>query len=203
MEKRPTDWRENDQGVAWSPEDLQIVQAIKELPDLEPPRSLTPSVMEVIHRKRLPAWRRLYWWVTSPQRITVTPLRAFPVLASFVFVLVVASWLLLNRQVSGPIQLPGQERTQVVFTLGLSQARSVAVIGTFNGWNPRGFEMKFDEVQRIWSLSLSLPEGRHEYAYLVDGQTVIPDPETVFYQEDGFGNKNSVIILKQENGKDV
>jgi hypothetical protein len=61
--------------------------------------------------------------------------------------------------------------------------------------------MQFNPEKRVWSLTVRLPEGRYEYALLVDGQKVLPDPEASLYQDDGFGNENSVMILRMKNEK--
>ena len=63
--------------------------------------------------------------------------------------------------------------------------------------------MKKDRQLGVWSLELSLPEGRYEYGFLVDGQRVIPDPRALIHQDDGFGNRNSVLILRNKNGEKV
>jgi 1,4-alpha-glucan branching enzyme len=102
-----------------------------------------------------------------------------------------------NVQVQDTKQLP------VVFTLKVPGASSVAVIGTFNQWNAKGFEMKGDKERGVWSITLSLPQGRHEYAFLVDGKKVITDPQAAFYEEDGFGSQNSVLVLRGENGQNT
>ena len=33
--------------------------------------------------------------------------------------------------------------------------------------------MQWDKERELWSITLSLPEGRYEYAFLIDGQRVI------------------------------
>jgi hypothetical protein len=183
--------------------DLQIARSIRDLPDLEPAATLLPSVMEALRGRKISLWRRLYAWATSPHAVTITPLRALPAGAFLVLLFFLAMWLLPGKRDPLVTRVSQQERASVVFTLALPGAHSVAVIGSFNGWNPRGFEMKFDETKKSWSITLPLPEGRHEYAYLVDGEKVVPDPGAVFFQEDGFGNRNSVLILKEKNGKDI
>ena len=101
------------------------------------------------------------------------------------------------------VQVTATKQLPVVFTLKVPGASSVAVIGTFNEWNAKGFEMKGDKERGVWSITLSLPQGRHEYAFLVDGNKVISDPQAVFYEEDGFGSQNSVLVLRGENGQNT
>ena len=49
----------------------------------------------------------------------------------------------------------------------------------------------------VWVLELRLPEGRHEYAFLVDGKMLVTDPSARFSQDDGFGNKNSILFVTE------
>lgn len=48
------------------------------------------------------------------------------------------------------------------------QARKVQLAGTFNRWQPGETGLKKDSNGK-WKVSLSLPSGRYEYRYLVDG----------------------------------
>jgi 1,4-alpha-glucan branching enzyme len=81
----------------------------------------------------------------------------------------------------------------VTFSLADKEARSVYLIGSFNGWKPEGYAMKLDRRSNRWVLEISLPPGGHEYAYLIDDKQAIPDPRATFYKMDGFGSRNSVI----------
>lgn len=181
--------------------DLQITRWIKEMPDLEPPSRLLSSVMEALQPKRSPWWRRMYLWAQTPKTVHLTPLKLAPV-AAVLFVAILVSSLLLFRQKEAPyLQSSGERPIPVVFSLNLSGAQSVSVIGTFNAWKPRGYEMQLDRELKRWSLTVSLPEGRHEYMFLVDGQKMILDPEALIHQEDGFGNQNSVLVLRRANGE--
>jgi hypothetical protein len=181
--------------------DLQITRWIKEMPDLEPPSRLLSSVMETLQPKRSPWWRQMYLWAQTPKTIRLTPLKLAPV-AAVLFVAILLSSLLFLRQKETPyLQSSGERPIPVVFSLNLSGAQSVSVIGTFNAWKPQGYEMQLDRELKRWSLTVSLPEGRHEYMFLVDGQKMILDPEALIHQEDGFGNQNSVLVLRRKNGE--
>jgi hypothetical protein len=72
-------------------------------------------------------------------------------------------------------------------------AKDVAVMGTFNGWDPEAgrlapsgdgwFESHFD-----------LPSGRHQYQLLVDGEPVTPD-DAPGYLPDDFGGRNAIVVV--------
>jgi len=183
--------------------DRQIVRSIEQLPDLEPPRELVTFVMQSLKPKRLPWWRRAYLWAKAPRAITITPLRAIPAGVAIVVILALTFFLISPNKGRLNVQVQDTRQSPVVFTLNVPGASSVAVIGTFNQWNAKGCEMKGDKERGVWSITLSLPQGRHEYAFLVDGKKVITDPQAAFYEEDGFGSQNSVLVLRGENGQNT
>jgi 1,4-alpha-glucan branching enzyme len=82
-------------------------------------------------------------------------------------------------------------------------ASRVELIGSFNQWRPGDFVMKWDESRKAWVVSLDLQKGRYEYAFLVDGVKVVPDPNALIYRDDDFGNKNSILIVERNNGHEA
>ena len=46
----------------------------------------------------------------------------------------------------------------------------------------------------LWSLSVKLQPGRYEYMFVVDGRWVT-DPNAIAHADDGFGNRNAVLLL--------
>ena len=181
--------------------DLQITRWIKEMPDLEPPSRLLSSVMEALQPKGSPWWRRMYLWAQTPKTIRLTPLKLAPVAAVLIVVILLSSLLFLRQKEAPYLQGSGERRIPVVFSLSLSGVQSVSVVGSFNAWKPQGYEMQLDRELKRWVLAVSLPEGRHEYVFLVNGQKMILDPEALIHQEDGFGNQNSVLVLRRKNGE--
>ena len=172
-----------------------LVQWLHQMPQLEAPGALLPAVMQGIRSVRLPWWRRALRWARTPRSVTVVPLRLVPTAAALLIVAVAAlHWWPQDR--SRPFVAPeSSSKLPVAFTLQLSGVHSVAVIGSFNEWHPNGYEMHQNGQNQSWSIQLQLPPGRYEYAFLVDGQKVIADPQAPFYQDDGFGNQNGVLIL--------
>ena len=184
-----------------SDRDLQIANWVQKMPDLEPPSSLLTSVMQSIQPKKLPWIRRVALWAKSPKSFTFTPMRLAPAVLVLIGILVVSGYWVFKQKDFLPYSNQADSHIPVVFNLNIPEAQAVAVVGTFNGWQPRGYEMQFNPEKKIWSLTVRLPEGRYEYAFLVDGQRVLPDPESSLYQDDGFGNENSVMILRTKHEK--
>jgi hypothetical protein len=191
----------NNQEEQLSDKDLQIAHWVQKMPDLEPPSNLLTSVMQAIEPKKLPLMRRVALWAKSPKSFTFTPMRLAPVAMVLIGILVVSGYWVLRQKDFGSYPSQAESSIPVVFNLNIPEAHGVSLVGTFNGWKPRGYEMQFNPDKKIWSLTVRLPEGRYEYAFLVDGQRVLPDPEASLYQDDGFGNENSVMILRTKNEK--
>lgn len=84
----------------------------------------------------------------------------------------------------------------VRFELVAPAARQVSVAGTFNGWNPAATPLVRSAETGVWSATLSVPAGEHQYAFLVDGERWVADPQAPAV-DDGFGGgrRNSVLTL--------
>jgi 1,4-alpha-glucan branching enzyme len=70
-------------------------------------------------------------------------------------------------------------------------AAAVAIAGTFNDWRPDATQM-FRVSECRWLKDLSLPPGRYEYRFVVDG-TWMPDPRAGEAAPNPFGELNSVL----------
>ncbi len=171
---------------------------IRDMPLVEPPDSLVMSVMESIEPKRLTWRRRVSRWSRTPWSFSVTPMRAIPA-AAFLLALFILPMLWLNQ--GGPTA-PGLgpgNAIPVVFSLALPDAKTVSVIGSFNNWRSNGYEMTLDSTSKNWTLSVNLPLGSHEYAFVVDGETIMPDPNALLKRDDGFGAQNSILVIGNQN----
>jgi hypothetical protein len=181
----------------------RISREIAEMPYLDPPRNLLPSVMDAIAHKQFPWWYRTVRWARSPRSFTFSPFQVATLSSLLVLVSFLSAFVLLRsepRSLSGPGL---QGKAPVTLTLNMPEARSVSVVGTFNDWHEKGYEMKRDGTGSTWHLVLQLPAGRYEYAYVLDGQKIVPDPQAEFFADDGFGNQNAVLIVGNHNDKAI
>jgi len=80
---------------------------------------------------------------------------------------------------------------RVYFSISAPHAVRVAVVGDFNGWNPEANVMKMDK-KGFWKTALSLPRGRSEYKFVVDGSWET-DPANPLICQNAFGTANSVL----------
>lgn len=81
----------------------------------------------------------------------------------------------------------------VLFTYA-GQAKSVCLSGDFNGWSPDSLCLKMEAGR--WAVRVPLPRGRHRYGFILDGERWVPDPKALLHEEDGFGQKNSIIFVE-------
>jgi hypothetical protein len=85
-----------------------------------------------------------------------------------------------------PSELP------VRFVFVAPGARSVAVAGDWNGWQPEPLAAGVDGA---FHLTRPLPRGEHEYMFVVDGTRWTADPAAPLGRDDGFGGRNSVLAM--------
>ena len=82
---------------------------------------------------------------------------------------------------------------KVQFKYYAPNANVVYLIGDFNKWNPIKKLMKKNEKGE-WLTRAILPEGEHQYKYIVDGKYE-NDPGAVRYERNGLGTLNSIRIV--------
>jgi 1,4-alpha-glucan branching enzyme len=83
----------------------------------------------------------------------------------------------------------------VRFIFVATDARSVALVGDFNGWDRSAVRLTRSGTGGVWSATVRLPAGRHEYAFLVDGERWVADPNAPSSIEDEFGVESSVVTV--------
>ena len=82
---------------------------------------------------------------------------------------------------------------KVVFKCRAPQARSVRLAGSFTRWNEQAVTMKRGR-DGTWKADVTLPPGRHEYRFLVDGSWQ-NDPACGACAPNPFGSVNCVIEI--------
>lgn len=155
---------------------------------------LRTAVMARIQARRDPWWVRGWRWLAAPM---LSPLAAGGVLAA-------AALLMLLRSPSptppGPkaaaatsTAAAGVVPVRLVFVA--PSAASVAVTGDFAAWNPSGIPLAKTKSDGVWSVDLELKPGLHHYVFIVNGTEWRPDPNAGSQVDDGFGQKNSVLLV--------
>jgi len=90
------------------------------------------------------------------------------------------------------------EKVYVQFRLQTSEATDVRLAGSFTHWQPQ-YELH-ETAPGLWTVTLPLAPGVHDYAFIIDGNRWVTDPYAAAVQ-DGFGGSNSRITLVAGNDR--
>jgi hypothetical protein len=140
------------------------------------------------------------WWL-RPRTVHVTPLGALALAAAFSAILLGSASMVKRITHSAPssaAQVVSRDTVHVVrFVLVDSNARQVSIVGAFNGWQKNATMLHPTGKTGVWSASIPLDAGRHEYAFIVsdaNGEHWIADPlsEPVY---DDYGTESSAIFV--------
>ena len=164
-------------------EALRLLAAVDREPVTFP--ALEARVLAELRRRQSKApslWRRL----VAPRevRLRVRPWTLVPA-----FGLALALTLLLVRPTATP-----EATVTVRFVLFAPDAQQVALAGTFNQWDQAATPLVRSGTPGVWTATLTLPVGQHQYAFVVDGARWVADPGAPAV-DDGFGRRNSVLSL--------
>ena len=169
--------------------------------DERPAPDLTASVMRTIQNSDLRASRRPSFLGRATRRVWTTREISFRFRPAYVIVAVAAvtvAAILIPVSKPRSASAPTQGRSQggqtllVQFRLQATEASTVQLAGSFTNWQPQ-YELH-QSAPGIWTVTLPLPLGVHDYAFVIDGQRWVPDPYAQAV-DDGFGGTNSRIAL--------
>jgi hypothetical protein len=188
--------------------DELIERAVRALSGLPPVRSgaiaRTLMAVRANQARPVPAWRRVARWVEH----TSVSARAASLLVAASLVIGFVARGTFGGESIGPsfeAQPLGLEpagnagdvrAVPVAVGLQLANAKSVAVVGDFNGWNPDATPMERVGTSGFWSATLLAKPGRHTYAFLVDGTTLMADPRAPRAKSPDFGGDASVLMVR-------
>jgi AMP-activated protein kinase-like protein len=139
------------------------------------------------------AWWRKEWVIRLSPRVGIAIAAGISAIIALSAV-AVGSRLAVRSQPSEIAQVaPARDTVQLVrFVFVDSGASSVALVGDFNEWTRGATELKPSGAPGVWSVSVQLTPGRHEYAFIVNGTRWVADPLAVKSSDD-FGTESSVI----------
>jgi len=156
--------------------------------------ALDDAVMAAVRRRgAVPAERGAWRWLVASHRVSVRPVWVAALAAAAALVL----WLAPRRPELSRGSVPVAAAADTVFVrfeLVAPAARSVAVAGSFNGWRTDALPM-VRGAAGVWFITVPLPIGEHRYDFVVDRTRWVTDPTAHAQVEDGFGGRNSVIVV--------
>jgi len=150
------------------------------------------KVMAAVAEASRPWWqRRLH--------LSVSPMRALALAAGFGALLVLGGYGLGHRSATTSVAAAaGVDTVHLVrFVIAAPGAHSVALAGDFNGWSRDATPLEDVDGRGQWTVTLPLAAGRHEYAFVVDGQRWVADPFAT-EARDEFGQVSSVLRVGDE-----
>jgi len=178
------------------------LEALERLPRLPAPANLASNVMAAIKPKRRSAFARLRLWLERRPMLG-WEFGGAALAASVLFVALFPLSLTPQDgglpQTSSPLTLasytPGSGGNSLQFSLYMPQAHNVALIGDFNGWGSKAEIDLAPSGNGVWNVTVPLPAGRYQYAFLVDGQRWVTDPHAEQHVNDDFGRQNAVVTI--------
>jgi 5'-AMP-activated protein kinase regulatory beta subunit len=80
-------------------------------------------------------------------------------------------------------------------TVEFPDAQRVCLAGDFNGWDPEGLRLRrLRKGEDIFSATVEVPEGTHEFKFVIDGEWVCcPHAPRV---RNELGTENSLMLIE-------
>lgn len=186
-------------------EALHLVAALDREPVTLSPE-LVGRVMVSVRGRALSPARRVWRWLAAPRdfelRLRVRPLAIWGGAVAAAAALA----LILGHLSTGTSPVPVARTASsdnvvfVRFVLYAPGAKRVSVAGTFNQWNQEAAPLVLAGQDGVWTTTLALPVGQHQYAFVVDGERWVADPAAPAVG-DGFGRRNSVIAVTPQGAR--
>ena len=114
--------------------------------------------------------------------------------SSFIFLLLILFISTLTISAAPP----GMKDVTFKYEPQIEEVMSVYLAGSFNNWATKKLEMKDENEDGVYEITISLKPGTYEYKFVVNGSMWKKDPHSEDYAPDGFGGLNSVINVGQQ-----
>jgi hypothetical protein len=177
----------------------QAIEEARTFTTARPAPDLTDSVMRQIEHQGLHPAKLTPWgvlaraaaslWAARNVSLTVRPVYGIAGVAALVLFNAFAP---SGPPLLAPAAIAPEPQLFVQFRLEAPDASDVRIAGSFTGWEAR--HQLHQAGPGLWTITLPLTRGVHDYAFLVNGTEWVADP---FAQRvnDGFGGINSRIAL--------
>jgi AMP-activated protein kinase-like protein len=177
----------------------QLIVETRAFVDTRPVPDFANAVMREVERLEIDRGTTPRRWIVRIGQQLWTP-RVVTFAFRPAYTLFAAAVLLLTAVVPNPwfsaastmaTQASG-ERVYVQFRLQTSDATDVRLAGSFTHWQPQ-YQLH-ETAPGLWTVTLPLAPGVHDYAFIIDGHRWVTDPYAAAVQ-DGFGGSNSRMTL--------
>jgi len=157
-----------------------------------------------LYPERAPT-RAASWW-RREQVVRFSPLTGLAAAAGLAAIVALASVAGGDRSRSDSVLASGQRSAAqtavrsdtvhlVQFVFVDSGASSVEIVGDFNAWTKGVDRLERSGAPGVWTISVDLAPGLHEYAFIIDGSRWIADPLAP-KSSDEFGTESAVINVR-------
>jgi 1,4-alpha-glucan branching enzyme len=85
----------------------------------------------------------------------------------------------------------------VLFKYKNTKAKTVSVVGKFNKWKANIDFLSDKDGDGTWTLKKFLPPGKYVYFFVIDDKRWVADPNAKVKIDDGFGGKNSEVVVNE------
>jgi len=146
----------------------------------------------------------IHGWLRNERIFRVNPLGALAVAAGIAAIIGV-SGIAIGLRISARTSVAASgvavqsastavpDTVQIVrFVFVDSGAKRVELVGDFNEWAKGSIVLRRSGAPGVWSASVPLSPGRHEYAFIINGSRWVADP-LALKSSDDFGTESSVI----------
>ncbi|MGZ3332454.1 MAG: glycogen-binding domain-containing protein [Gemmatimonadaceae bacterium] len=138
------------------------------------------------------------WWRTE-REFRIPPLAGLALAAGIAGIIAVSGIAIGSRitRVAPATASAGaakiRDTVQVVrFVFVDPSAKRVELVGDFNEWAKGTTQLSHSGAPGVWTVSVPLSPGRHEYAFIINGSRWVADPFAPKSSDD-FGTESSVI----------
>jgi hypothetical protein len=173
----------------------QAIVEARSFVNATPAPDLRASVMRAVHQVDVRPVPRPSIVTRLADAVWSTREISFRFRPAYAIAIAVAMVLLAGVVSSRPQRsagVAGQPTLLVQFRLQATEASTVQLAGSFTNWQPQ-YELH-QTAPGIWTITLPLPLGVHDYSFVVDGQRWVADPYAQSV-DDGFGGTNSRIAI--------
>jgi Glycogen recognition site of AMP-activated protein kinase len=153
------------------------------------PPTVRAAVMARVRAAAASPWRRAWSWANAP--------RLSPLAGALAAAAVLVAILLSPAGTGAP---PAGSTTAVAvrFVFIAPSAKRVAITGDWVHWDPAGIPLTSSRQDGVWAAEIAVPPGLHHYVFVIDGTEWRPDPNAASQVDDGFGQRNSVLLVSAQ-----
>ena len=175
----------------------RVIETLKEPVAIDPgfnDRVMSRIEAEPVREMQARSWLARRWTVR------VSPVGGYAAAAAIAGLVIATSLVMRQRdEAAAPVVATAAPEAAVPpaatqFVLVAPDAKSVTLVGDFNDWNESSTRLVRQAGNGVWWITVKLPPGRYNYAFVVDGRTWRNDPNAPA-TEDDFGRRNSVVTI--------